>query len=90
MRIIFAGTPHVAVPTLEALLRSPHEVVAVLTRPPARGGRGQKVSPSPVAEACQAAGIPVIEASHLRDEDTVTAISEAQADLGVVVAYGAC
>jgi methionyl-tRNA formyltransferase len=49
MRVLFAGTPHPAVPSLEALLASPrHEVVAVLTRPDAPTGRGRRMEPSPV------------------------------------------
>lgn len=89
MRIIFAGTPHVAVPTLQELLRSSHEVVSVLTRPPARSGRGRTLHPSPVAEVAAAAGIGLIEASSLRDDDTRDRIEALHADLGVVVAYGA-
>ena len=89
MRIIFAGTPHVAVPTLQELLRSPHEVVSVLTRPPARSGRGRTLHPSPVAEVAAAAGIGLIEASSLREDDIRDRIEALHADLGVVVAYGA-
>ena len=48
MRLVFAGTPEIAVPALEALLASDHEVVAVVTRPDARQGRGRTLHPSPV------------------------------------------
>lgn len=89
MRIIFAGTPRAAVPTLRTLLASPHEVAAVLTRPPARSGRGRTLHPSPVAEAATGAGVPLIEASSVRDEEVRERISGVGADLGVVVAYGA-
>lgn len=89
MRVIFAGTPVTAVPSLQALLDSSHEVVAVVTRPPARSGRGRSVVPSPVAQLASAFDIPVIEASHMRDEDTRKAIEATGAELGVVVAYGA-
>ena len=89
MRIIFAGTPQAAVPTLLALIDSRHEVAAVLTRPPARSGRGRSLHPSEVAEVATAHGIRLIEASDLRGQDTCSAIGAVGADLGVVVAYGA-
>ena len=57
MRVVFAGTPEVAVPSLEALLNSRHEVVGVLTRPDARAGRGRGLRPSPVREVAQDAGL---------------------------------
>lgn len=89
MRIIFAGTPDAAVPTLRELLDSPHEVAAVLTRPPARSGRGRTLHPSPVARVAASAGVPLIEASSLREEEVRRRIDGVHADLGVVVAYGA-
>jgi len=60
MRLVFAGTPEVAVPSLRALLDSPHEVVAVITRPPARAGRGRGERISPVAALAAEAGLPVL------------------------------
>lgn len=89
MRIIFAGTPTAAVPPLAFLIESSHEVAAVITRPPARAGRGRKLVPSPVAQLAQMHDIPVIEASHMRDPETVEAIAALNVELGVVVAYGA-
>lgn len=89
MRVIFAGTPVTAVPTLQALIDSPHEVVAVITRPPARRGRGRTLVPSPVAQRAAEYEIPIIEASHMREEATQAAIEATGAELGVVVAYGA-
>ena len=89
MRIIYAGTPNAAVPTLEVLLESSHEVVAVLTRPPARQGRGRTLHPSPVAHVAASAGVPLIEASSMKDAGVQKAIEALDADLGVVVAYGA-
>ena len=65
MRVLFAGTPEVAVPTLEALLASDHEVVGVLTRPDARSGRGRQTRASPVREVAEAAGLPVDPAAEL-------------------------
>ena len=60
MRVLFAGTPEAAVPSLRAILASPHEVVAVLTRPDAPAGRGRRLMPSPVAEIALAEGIEVL------------------------------
>src|SRR5690349_25140252 len=67
MRVIFAGTPQAAVPSLEELLRSKHEVVAVLTRPDAAAGRGRAVGPSPVAEYEASAGREVLKPVSPRD-----------------------
>lgn len=89
MKIIFAGTPQVALPTLDALVASEHEVVAVLTREPSRRGRGKGLHASPVAERARELGIPVIESNRPADENTRKQLGEVQADLGVIVAYGA-
>lgn len=89
MRIVFAGTPAPAVPVLRGLIGSDHEVVAVLTRPPARKGRGRALSPSPVGEVAAAAGLEVIEASNFKDVEIRDRVRRLEADLGVVVAYGA-
>ena len=89
MRIIFAGTPQAACPTFQALIDSPHEIVAALTRPPARTGRGRQLHPSPVAELATQHGSPLVETSSLRDESIQQTIRDLHADLGVVVAYGA-
>ena len=88
MKLIFAGTPEAAVPTLEALISSDFEVVAVLTRPDAPQGRKRILTPSPVAQVAIAQGIPVIYANRI-DDAVQKAIDESAADLGVVVAYGA-
>ncbi|MET0481178.1 MAG: methionyl-tRNA formyltransferase [Mycetocola sp.] len=87
MRLLFAGTPDVAVPSLHRLLQSENEVVAVLTREDAPLGRKRVLTPSPVARAAEDAGIPVIKANRLTDEVT-TAIENLDTDLGVIVAYG--
>ncbi|WP_182113946.1 MULTISPECIES: methionyl-tRNA formyltransferase [unclassified Actinotalea] len=89
MRLLFAGTPSVALPALDALLASRHEVAAVLTRPDAPSGRGRRLRPSPVKERALEAGIPVIEASTLRDEATREAVRAVRPDCAPVVAYGA-
>ncbi|AYF99096.1 methionyl-tRNA formyltransferase [Protaetiibacter intestinalis] len=86
MRLIFAGSPAAAVPSLRALLDSRHEVVAVVTREDAPQGRKRVLTPTPVAELAEEAGIRVIKANRLA---TVTAeLLALEADLGVVVAYG--
>jgi len=87
VRLLFAGTPETAVPTLYALLGSRHEVVGVLTRPDAPSGRGQKLSPSPVRLAAQEAGLPVI--TDRPDSPELRAVlDELRPDAAVVVAYG--
>lgn len=87
MRLIFAGTPDVAVPSLHRLLAGDHDVVAVLTREDAPLGRKRVLTPSPVARAAEEAGIPVLKANRLTD-DVTAAIAALDTDLGVIVAYG--
>jgi len=87
MRVLFAGTPEVAVPTLTALLASQHDVVGVLTRADAPAGRGKKLTPSPVRVAAEAAGLPVITGNPGALE-TQAAIAELRAEVAAVVAYG--
>jgi methionyl-tRNA formyltransferase len=89
MRLVFAGTPEVAVPSLDALAASPHEVVAVVTRPDAPAGRGRKLLPSPVAVRAEELGIPVLKPSHPRDPAFQAALAELDPDCCPVVAYGA-
>ncbi|WP_067781008.1 methionyl-tRNA formyltransferase [Actinomyces vulturis] len=89
MRVLFAGTPEVAVPTLEALLDDPaHEVVGVLTRADARKGRGRTLHPSPVAAIARERGCDVQTPRTLRDADITQWVRKCQADVAVVVAYG--
>lgn len=88
MRLLFAGTPEVALPSLARLLASPHEVVAVLTRPDAPAGRGRRLAPSPVREAAEAAGVPVLTPATLRDPAVQAEIAALDLDLAAVVAYG--
>ena len=89
MRIVFAGTPATAVPTLEALVASRHEVAAVITRPDARVGRGRSLQPSPVAVAAEAHGIEVLKPTSTSDLEFLEALAATGARLGVIVAYGA-
>src|SRR3954470_24503815 len=88
MRLVFAGTPAAAVPSLDALAAGPHEIVAVITRPDAPVGRKRVLTPSPVAVRAEELGIPVLRAA--RADDALTEqVAALAADLGVVVAYGA-
>jgi len=87
MRLIYAGTPEVAVPGLRSLLASRHDVVTVVTRQDAPLGRKRVLTPSPVATAASEAGIPVIKANRL-DEAVTSELEALDADLGVIVAYG--
>ena len=88
MRVVFAGTPEVAVPSLEALLASRHEVVAVLTRPDARAGRGRRAVESPVKQVAAVKGLPVLQPSTLRDPEVLEQIARLAPDVCPVVAYG--
>lgn len=89
MRVVFAGTPPVALPSLRAIAGSSHDLVGVLTRPDARAGRGRTLHPSPVNEAAQALGVPVLTPEHPRDEGFQGALTELAPDICAVVAYGA-
>ncbi|MDT0157178.1 methionyl-tRNA formyltransferase [Microbacterium sp. ARD32] len=86
MRLVFAGTPAVAVPTLRALAAR-HEIVGVVTRPDAPLGRKRVLTPSPVAAAADELGLPVVKASRL-DAETTERVTALGAELGVIVAYG--
>ena len=87
MRILFAGTPEFAVPSLRAVVSAGHEVVGVITREDAPLGRKRVLTPSPVALAAEELGLPVLKANRLGAEATEWAAS-LEADLGVIVAYG--
>lgn len=90
MRLLFAGTPEVALPSLEALLASPdHDIVGVLTRPEAPAGRGRQLSPGPVQQRARADGIPVLTPSGLRGPEVGASLRELTFDCAAVVAYGA-
>ena len=89
MRLVFAGTPQVALPALDALLASSHEVVAVLTRPDARAGRGRGLVPSPVHERAQQHGIEVLTPARPREPEFLDRLRELAPDACPVVAYGA-
>ncbi|WP_084101929.1 methionyl-tRNA formyltransferase [Demequina sp. NBRC 110051] len=88
MRLIFAGTPDVAVPALEALIASEHEIAAVITQPDARGKRGKTLHPSPVKEAAQAHGLTVLDPADAKDPEFIAQVAALEADAAAVVAYG--
>ncbi|MEV6316818.1 methionyl-tRNA formyltransferase [Streptomyces sp. NPDC051776] len=90
MKLVFAGTPEVAVPALDALIASGrHEIAAVVTRPDAAAGRGRHLVASPVAQRAEEAGIEVLKPARPRDEDFLGRLSEIGPDCCPVVAYGA-
>jgi methionyl-tRNA formyltransferase len=88
MRLVFAGTPDVAVASLDALVGSRHDVAAVLTRPPARAGRGREPRRSAVHEAADRHGIPVLTPEDLRDPQVIGELRAIAPDCCPVVAYG--
>ncbi|MEV7802555.1 methionyl-tRNA formyltransferase [Microbispora sp. NPDC088329] len=90
MRLVFAGTPETALPSLRALLDSPrHEVAAVVTRPDAQSGRGRKVHPSPVAQLAEESGIEVLKPAKAGDPEFLDRLRAIGPDCCPVVAYGA-
>jgi methionyl-tRNA formyltransferase len=88
MRVVFAGTPGAALPSLQRVLASSHEVVAVVTRPDARTGRGRRLAPSPVAELAADKGIEVLKPSTPRDPEFLDRLRALAPDCAPVVAYG--
>ncbi|MBK0419184.1 methionyl-tRNA formyltransferase [Leucobacter sp. CSA1] len=87
MRIVFAGTPEFAVPSLRSLVDAGHDVAGVITREDAPLGRKRVLTPSPVARLAADLGIPTLKANRLGDDAAAWA-SELGAELGVIVAYG--
>ena len=86
--VVFMGTPEAAVPTLDALLRSHHRVLAAVTAPDRPKGRGMEVSGSPVKERAVAAGLPVLQPPTLRTPEAQAALAQFGAAVFVVCAYG--
>ena len=90
MRIVFAGTPTAALPSLQRFIDSPHhEVVAVITRPDAVAGRRGKPAPSPVAQLALDAGIPVLRPQRPNSAEFIAELTAIAPDCCAVVAYGA-
>jgi len=90
VRLVFAGTPDPAVPSLQRLLASPrHDVVAVVTRPDARAGRGRQPAESPVKQLAEQAGVPVLQPARPSEPEFLDALRALAPDCCPVVAYGA-
>ena len=89
MRVVFAGTPEVALPSLRAIAASRHELVGVVTRPDAPAGRGRKLAASPVAELAEELGVPVLKPEHPKDPAFHEELRGLRPDCCPVVAYGA-
>lgn len=87
MRVLFAGTPQVAVPSLWELRRAGHDVVAVLTREDAPVGRKKVLTPSPVAQAASEAGLDIIKANRI-DQNVISSLAALRLDAAAIVAYG--
>jgi methionyl-tRNA formyltransferase len=90
VRLVFAGTPATALPSLDALIASPrHDLVAVVTRPDAPAGRGRTMSESPVKQRAQAAGIEVLTPARPSEPEFLERLRQLEPDCVAVVAYGA-
>ncbi|KQT89112.1 methionyl-tRNA formyltransferase [Marmoricola sp. Leaf446] len=89
MRVVFAGTPEVGLPALEAVAASRHELVGVVTRPDAPAGRGRRLVASPVGRRAEELGVPVLKPAHPRDPDFQAELRALAPDCCPVVAYGA-
>ncbi|MCA1563282.1 MAG: methionyl-tRNA formyltransferase [Acidobacteria bacterium] len=88
LRIVYFGTPAFAVPSLERLIGSPHDVVSVVSQPDRPKGRGQRLIPTATSEVAARSGIPVLQPERIRDLGFSDLIAALQPDLGVVAAYG--
>jgi len=88
LKIIFAGTPEFAVPTLNALHKEDYQVLLVLTQPDRRSGRGMHFKSSPVKQKATELNIPVFQPDNLKDEDVIKKIININADILIVAAYG--
>lgn len=88
MRIVFMGTPEFAVPSLEALLKSEHQVVGVVTQPDRPKGRGQTLTPPPIKIVAQRAGIPLLQPVKIKTPDFLAALASWKPDLIAVTAFG--
>ncbi|HEY6616706.1 MAG TPA: methionyl-tRNA formyltransferase [Vicinamibacterales bacterium] len=88
MRVVFFGTPLFALPSLDQLIQSAHDVVGVVTQPDRPRGRGQKVTDAPVKVTAVQHGLPVLQPARLRDPEVKETLTRWAPELGVVAAYG--
>jgi methionyl-tRNA formyltransferase len=89
MRVVFAGTPEVALPALDAIAASSHDLVGVVTRPDAPAGRGRKLTASPVAQRAEELGVPVLKPGRPREPEFLDDLRALAPECCPVVAYGA-
>lgn len=87
-RIVFAGTPEFALASLQALVESGNDPVAVYTQPDRPAGRGKKLTASPVKQYAGEQGIPVMQPETLRDDDVIAGLAALEPDIMIVAAYG--
>ena len=87
MKIVFMGTPDFAVPSLERLMISGHNVTAVVTAPDKPGGRGRKIQGSPVKNAAQRLGLPVLQPVKLKETGFITELKSINPDIFIVIAF---
>ena len=88
MRIVFIGTGAIGVPTVEALLKSEHEVVGVVTQPDKPVGREQKIEPPPIKNALAQTSVSILQPKKIKEPQSIHEISDLRPDLIVVMAYG--
>ena len=88
LRIVYFGTPAFAVPSLEALLHSRHDVAAVVSQPDRPRGRGQQLQPTPTKQVALNHNVPVLQPTRIKDEAFLQQVSDLSPDLGVVAAFG--
>lgn len=88
MKLLFLGTSEFAVPSLESLIGSPHEILAVITQPDRPKGRGRKLVPSAIKSLALDKNIPLFQPEKIRDPSSLNALRSFQPELIVVVAYG--
>jgi len=88
MRIVFAGTPGFAVPSLKALVADRHDVITVLTQPDRAAGRGRRVRPGAVTDCARGLGIDIFQPEKLNDPEALAVLRRLAPELMVVVAYG--
>ncbi|MDG1824392.1 MAG: methionyl-tRNA formyltransferase [Flavobacteriaceae bacterium] len=87
LRIIYMGTPSFAISPLQKILETKHKVVAVVTAPDRKSGRGKKLTPSPIKVFCEENDLPVLQPPNLKDPDLITQLRELDPDVMVVVAF---
>jgi len=88
MRIIFIGTGEIGAPTLQALQKSEHEIVAVVTQPDKPVGRDQRIEASPIKKAAAQMKMPILQPTRIKDRQAIEQIRALQPDVIVVIAYG--